>query len=281
MSPILTQLAYSAGRQSHGILEMILRGELPKPPNFIVLNGDPGMENSQSYEFVDSARQRCRMAGIPFETVRSSLYHDLMTFKQRGLTRLDLPPFWTRDRETGKLGKLQQGCTRFYKIAAIRRSLRLHMFRYHGVGLESRRPKPVTCWIGFAADEQNRADACESDVRYIRHEYPLIQLGLTKQMLRDYYRERGIPEPPPSVCNACYSNGLAFLEAMYLDRPDDWEQAVAVDEAIRDLRQLGVRDECFVSSTLIPLKDLPGLNFLKGQSELRRKHGCNSGACFL
>lgn len=281
MSPILTQLAYSAGQQSHWILEMILRGEIPMPENFIVLNADPGMENAQSYDFVDSARQRCREAGIPFETARSSLYHDLLTFKERGLTRLDLPPFWTRNRETGKKGKLLQRCTKHYKIGEMRRLLRAHMQHAHGVSAVTRRPKPVVCWIGFSADEQSRANSCKSDVKYITIRFPLIELGMTKQMIRDCYRDRGIPSPPPSVCNACYANGLAMFEEMYLNRPDDWDQAVVFDEMIRDLSQLGVRDECFVSSTLIPLKDLPGLNFLKGQPELRQKHGCNSGACFL
>jgi hypothetical protein len=68
---------------------------------------------------------------------------------------------------------------------------------------------------------------------------------------------------------------------MYDSRPDDWAKAVAVDEAIRDLSSVGVKDECFVSGSLVPLKDLPALNFLRSDPTRFKEHRCNSGHCFL
>jgi hypothetical protein len=120
MKEILTTLQYSGGRQSHALLEMVLRGDMPKPEHFLVLNADPGMENQNSYPAVEYMRRRCLEAGIPFRTARTTLLHDLLTFKERGLTHLDQPPYWTRNRKTGKKGRLKQKCTMFYKVAAMR-----------------------------------------------------------------------------------------------------------------------------------------------------------------
>ncbi|MGA7813873.1 hypothetical protein, partial [Caballeronia sp.] len=73
MKPILTTLSYSAGKQSHALLEMVLRGHIPRPEPFLVLNADPGMENENSYPIVESMRRRCTEAGIAFKTARTML----------------------------------------------------------------------------------------------------------------------------------------------------------------------------------------------------------------
>lgn len=281
MNPILTTLQYSGGKQSHAILEMILRGDMPKPKSFLVLNADPGMENSNSYPVVEDMRKRCLVAEIPFRTARTTLLHDLLTFKQRGLARLDQPPYWTRNRKTGKKAKLKQKCTKFYKVAAMRRELRKYLNEEFGVSLSTKRLPMVISWIGFAADEQNRANKIKKDVKFIDLTFPLIEMGMTRAKVIGYYIKNNIQQPPASVCNACFSSGLRFFEDMYLNRPEDWKQAVEVDDAIRDMRQLGIEDECFVSSTLVPLKNMPARDFLRDQPSTYIDHECNSGACFL
>ena len=142
-------------------------------------------------------------------------------------------------------------------------------------------PIKVITWIGFAADEQKRANKAKSKVKFIELTFPLIEAGLTKAKVIGYYLKHNIPQPPASVCNACYSNGLRFLEEMYRERPDDWQQAVQVDEAIRDMRQVGIEDECFVSDTLVPLKEMPARDFLRDKPSTYIAHECNSGACFI
>ena len=54
---------------------------------------------------------------------------------------------------------------------------------------------------------------------------------------------------------------------------------VRIDEEIRDLTHVGVTDECFVSSTLVPLRVMAAMNFenLKDQEMV----ACHSGHCFL
>lgn len=275
---LLTTLSYSAGVQSHALLEMLLRGDIEKPKNFLVLNADPGMENSLSYEFVAATKKRCADAGIDFITAPGpNLFQDLTTFRERKLERLDNPPLWTKSK-LGKRGRLKQLCTSAYKIAPIRRALRRYLNQKFGVSLVTRRPPPVEIWIGFAADEAHRCQ--EADVKYTKFRWPLIELGMDRLKVEGYYLKHGIEKPPRSVCNACFANGLKHFEDMYQHRPDDWDQAVAVDESIRDLSQFGVEDECYVSSTLIPLKDLPKIAFKKYDADYT-EHRCNSGVCFL
>ena len=67
---------------------------------------------------------------------------------------------------------------------------------------------------------------------------------------------------------------------MALVRPDDFEQAVLIDEAIRDLTQIGIRDECYVSWTLIPLRELAARGFPDIDGEMEAM-ACHSGHCFV
>lgn len=279
MKPILTALSYSAGVQSHCILEMVLRGDIEKPESFAVIRANPGMENGVSLQFAELAAQRCEENGIRFITASGpNLYADLVGLPNSTKTRIDNPPYWTKNRETGKRGKLKQLCTGFYKVAPMRRALRLELESKFGISLVTKRIPPVEMWLGFASDESRRVKP--SFVKYVTLKYPLIELGMDRAKVEGYYLKNGIPKPPRSVCSACFSNGLAHYEDMYFNRPEDWDKAVAVDDAVRDMTRLGVKDEVFVSPTLVPLRDLPSRNFLSGTSE-GKEHKCNSGACFL
>jgi hypothetical protein len=281
-SPLVTQLSYSAGTASHALLQMVLLGEIERPRNFIVINADPGMENSVTYKFVDQAERECRSAGIPFLRTGSNLYTGLLSLKASGSTRFDLPPLWTRNRVTGKKGRLLQRCTKWAKIAPMDRALRGWMHANLGISKSTKSLgiDTVCKWIGFTQDEWMRIS--EAKQKYVYFDYPLIDRGITKATLAEWYGSRMLEMPPRSVCNACYANDIEHYRLMLAERPDEfWNQAVAVDEAIRDLRHVGVEDECFVSSTLIPLRELANLGFLlplDASETVDEK--CHTGYCF-
>lgn len=259
---------------------MVLRGEIERPRNFLVLNADPGMENSRTYEIVADAERRCNEAGIPFLKTARSLYQEILDLKASGAKRFDTPPFWTKNRDTGKRGRLLQGCTGAYKVAPMYRELRAWMAANLGVP-EKRTDlgtNAVKMWIGFGHDEWHRIK--EDKREYVEMEYPLIERKMNGAAMDEYYRSRGIPRPPRSVCNACYANDVAYFKAMHDDRPSDWMQAVLIDEAIRDLTQIGVRDECYVSWTLIPLAELAARGFPEIDGEMEAMQ-CHSGHCFV
>lgn len=280
--PILTSLSYSGGEQSHGILEMVLRGHIKRPKNFVVIGADPGMEDERSAKTVEDARRRCIEAGIPFVIAKGrNLYTDLILLPFTGETRFDNPPYWVK-KANGKIGRLKQKCTGAYKITPLNRVRRILMHKLCGISLVTKRLPRVDVWIGFAADESGRVSEKKTSKgpKYLNLRYPLIERGITKAKMIGYYLQHNIPRPVRSVCCACYANGLAYLEDMYINRPNDWNKAVLVDDSVRDLSQIGIKGQVFVSSTCIPLRDLPQMNFRQGAEEYR-EHRCNSGVCFI
>lgn len=274
--PFLTALSHSAGAQSHALLELLIRGEIERPERLVVINSDPGMEDSRTYHFVREARRKCLNMGIAYITAPGpNLYLDIVNSRPTLISRMDNPPFWVRNPD-GTAGKLRQQCTKFYKIAPMRRVLRRYLDQ---IGRPKFRPGLVETWIGFAYDEWHRCS--QSEVAYITLRYPLVEMRLDRSRIEELYVEWGIPKPPRSVCCACFSNGLDYYRDMYLERPDDWEKAVEVDNAIEFWHEQGITKlPVYVSKTLIRLRDLPVLNFGTDEADWSEHH-CNSGACFI
>lgn len=279
MRPWVTVLSMSGGSQSYALWKLVQLGILERPSNLIVANADPGMENSKTIDFVMSVKSEAEAMGVPFLRVERSLFEDIMRLKRGELTRLDNPPFWTKNRITGRRGRLQQSCTAYYKIAPMDAAIRGWMEENIGVAKNNRRlgSNSVRKWIGFSADEVHRIKEPNQEYQYF--EYPLIEMGWGKKEIASFYIKHGIPRPPRSVCNACFANDVSYFKEMYQNRPSDWAQAVMVDEAIRDLSCIGVNDECFVSWTLVPLTELAAAGFPEIDGE--KEQLCHSGHCFL
>jgi len=275
----LTVLNYSGGRQSACLLWMLMNGDLPMPNPFVVLNADPGMENSQTYKYNLAMERECEKAGIEYVTCPGpNLYEDLINLPHTKATRMDNPPYWTKS-EAGKRGRLPQKCTQHYKIAPMDREIRRQLERRFNISQKSKRlgEAIVHKWIGFSFDEVSRLS--RPGQNYVAFRFPLIEERMDKQAVLQYFLDRGIPIPPRSVCNACFANGTSTFRDMYENRPEDWEQAVAVDEAVRNWRQIGVRDEVYVSATLTPLRELPRKGFLMEEDDADN-YSCDSGYCF-
>lgn len=278
-NPSLSVLSFSGGQQSSALLWMVIRKEFIPPNPFIVINADPGMENMQTYAYVKRMREICQEQGIKFITARGpNLFMDLIGLHGTNATRMDLPPYWTLNRETGKKGRLMQACTQAYKIAPMDRVIRQELGDRYGVHPIGRMKKGITVvkYIGFTTDEAHRIS--DSKTGYCRFRYPLIEMGLSKSDTFDYFTRIGETPPPRSVCNACFANSLAHFREMARERPADFLQAVEVDRAIRDLSQVGVRDECFVCSSLVPLDSLFEGKELGIDEE---DFSCDSGYCFI
>lgn len=276
--PKLTVINFSGGKQSSAILWMILRGDLPRPANLVVLNADPGMENSRTYDYIEMMFEECEKAGIEAYTVDGpNLYKDLVELEG---TRVDNPPYWTLD-DKGKRGRLMQKCTKHYKIAPMNRAIRRILEDRYDISRKSKRLGSgiVEKWIGFSYDEADRIKPPSR--KYVRFRYPLIELGMANSDVIDYYLDNELPIPDRSVCNACFANGLDTLKEMHDERPEDWEQAVEVDEAVRDMGSVGIRDDVYVSSTTTPLTELAENGFETDDGTDEDEHSCDQGYCFV
>lgn len=277
--PLVQCLSFSGGRQSTVLLWMAILGYIPvDPDSFLVLTANPGMEDSRTYPHIDEMQEHGRRAGFTCLTVDGpNLYEDILALPANGRTRLDNPPYWT-DGGNGKEGRLKQGCTKYYKIAPMDRALRVYLEERHEISRKSGRV-PQNCvekWIGFGIGEVERIKP--SQVKYSYFRYPLIE---RKTDVAAFFEEIRQPMPPRSVCNACFSNGVNHYRDMYESRLDDWAQAVAVDEAVRDWSKIGVRNPVYVSKTLRPLRELAANDFQLPGRENSEEYSCDSGHCFL
>lgn len=275
--PLITVLNYSGGTQSSALLWMLIRGDIERPERLYILNADPGMEHRETYEYTEMMRSRCYEEGIDFRTVEGpSLYEDLLD--REGKTRIDNPAYFTQN-EDGKEGRLRQKCTAYYKIAPMDREIRRILSKEYGYGNRVS-PSMVEKWIGFAFDEQPRISIPSQKYAYFR--YPLIEAGMTKQDVHNYYEEAGLPMPPRSVCVACFANGTDHYRWQASNGTDDFERAVKVDDSVRDMSGAGINNPVYVHRSLVPLRVLPERDFEIGTTEEEReRYACTSGHCFL
>lgn len=275
--PLITVLNYSGGTQSSGLLWMILRGDIPTPRRFVVLNADPGMEHRATYKYTEMMRAKCLEAGIDFRTVQGpNLYDDLID--NAGKSRIDNPAYYTQN-EDGKEGRLRQKCTSKYKIAPMDREVRRILSKEHGVG-NRLTDNMVERWIGFGFDETPRISVPDQNYQYFR--FPLIEMGITREDLNEYYADNDLPKPPRSVCVACFANGTGQYQQQYASGTDDFERAVAIDEAVRDLQHCGIQRPVYVHRSLVPLRVMPERGFKIGTTaEELERNTCTSGHCFL
>lgn len=126
---------------------------------------------------------------------------------------------WFMD-EGRAMGRRQ--CTKEYKIRPIQRKI---------VELLGGRPKGgAILWIGISTDEAARMRP--SKVQYIVHRWPLIEKGMSRNDCLRWMGRNNFPVPPKSSCIGCpYHSDHQWREIK--QRPEEWAQAVEVDQAIR------------------------------------------------
>jgi 3'-phosphoadenosine 5'-phosphosulfate sulfotransferase (PAPS reductase)/FAD synthetase len=273
-SPMLVVLNYSGGSQSHCIARMLLRGEIKRPKcPLIVVAADPGNEHVLSYSFRDKTFSELRAAGIPAIVADGpKMLDDLRRRRAECRTSIDQPALWT---ESG--GQLAQHCTRHYKIRPMNRAV-AHWIR---INLQISRwgTHSVERWIGFAFDETKRAAKMKMDDHRQQARFPLIDMQWTRDDVDDWYESTGEPQPPRSVCNHCWANGVQTFKRIHDTDPEGWQRAVEYDELAADMSQFGVRERTFCSRTRMRLKQLADNGFDVTGSNADAM-ACDSGVCF-
>lgn len=279
-------ISYSGGKSSRWLVEAVIRGEIKRPGRVAVFFADTGEEHAWTYRDVDETERRCEDAGLTFvrckEPGLSLGAH--MLYALGGLTakRIDNPPLWI-DKGDGQRGQLIQKCTKKFKTAPLRRAKRRWL---RNMGL---RPGLVS-WIGFAADETSRAQRAlaKIGVAWERLDFPAIRLGKTRaQQKADLIAWIG-HAPRFSMCVCCPYKTPARWGAT---RGKDLARAVELDNAIRDLDQVGITDgPGFLSDRLKPLSELQkahlrGLLYEEDPNDFfdvddADPADCSAGVCF-
>ncbi|GAB3660002.1 hypothetical protein GCM10027589_21430 [Actinocorallia lasiicapitis] len=85
--------------------------------------------------------------------------------------------------------------------------------------------------IGISTDEFTRAK--DARVRYMRHTFPLLDLGWSRRDCLTYLEGQGWASTPKSACVGCPFHGNDFWFRLKHHSPAEWDDAVAFDAAIR------------------------------------------------
>jgi len=267
-------ISYSGGTSSRWVIEAMIRGVIPRPQHVAVFSAQTGEEHSWTYVDMNEVEVVCRNAGLLFTKCyhpkHSSLGNHILEAVSSGATRMDNPPFYID--KGGSRGQIGQRCSREFKTYPIRRAV--------SKWLKSiRMPKRVEAWIGFAADELNRAQKAlaKRDVQWETLDFPGIRYGRTRAMQRAELTAWIGHAPKFSMCTFCPHK---TPERWAATEGKDLERAIEVDENIRNLDEFGLTDgPAYLSDRLVPISKLPRYN--ASSDDLRGTDGCEGGRCFL
>lgn len=232
--------SYGAGVQSRALLHMTLEGHFPKPDRIIF--ADTQAEPEDVYKAAHEDKAHAEEAGIAFDIVTAG---DLSATDRWGGVFI---PAHTLNPRTGSKGMLRRQCTGRFKVDPIRRHLR-------ALGYKS-----VRMWLGITTDEAVRMKT--SNVKWIEHEYPLIDAGLSRDDCASFLVDRGI-SAVKSACVFCPYRS-AYGWAKIRANAADWSAAVEYDRQVRHKRPAG--GEMFVHPDRVPLDQasVPDLSTMRG-----------------
>ncbi|MFF3849647.1 hypothetical protein [Streptomyces sp. NPDC002328] len=206
------------------MLALSANGILPKADYAIF--ADTGWEPAAVYRHLDRLeRDIAEPAGIPILRVSSgNIRNDALNPAHRFASM----PLYILNQD-GKQGMTRRQCTGEYKIKPIKKKVR-EILRYP---YPQRIPKGVFVeqWVGISTDEFHRAK--DADVKYMRNRHPLIDLNWSRADCVRYLTSIGLADTPKSSCLGCPFHGNAQWRNIRDSSPQEWQDVVAFDAAIR------------------------------------------------
>jgi hypothetical protein len=151
-----------------------------------------------------------------------------------------------------KRGMLGRKCTLDFKITPITRKLR----ELAGI---KRAPKDkslvlVDQSLGISIDEYMRAKPSRES--WIKHSFPLIDLGMTRADCIAWMAAKGYPEPPRSACRFCPFHSDAEWARLKIEEPEDFARAADFEKKLQTAAK-GVLDGVpYLHSSLKPLAEV-------------------------
>lgn len=244
-------LSLGAGVQSSTIFRMSCYGELERLDAAVF--ADTGWETAATYRNLKSLEVAASQYGIPIHIVQQgkikedALVSQVRGLKKNGVRWASMPLFVLGPN--GERGMIRRQCTYEYKIRILEKKFR------ELAGYKPRQRIPagtIEVWKGISIDEGNRASI--SDKKWISFYYPLIELQMSRLDCLNWFKKKGLPEPPRSACIGCPYHGNAEWRELKARSPDEWQDAVAFDRAIRKCG--GMRGDVFIHAARIPLDEV-------------------------
>lgn len=243
-------ISLGGGVQSTTMVLMHLLEKAFNPPPDIAMFIDLGWERVATYGNIIRLQQLSGKQGFSVKWIKNrDIRSDILTNVSDRTKRLNTPPMFYRN-EAGKTAQIARECTATYKIEAIENELRKHMGIPPGMVMRYR----AETWIGITTDEAQRMRT-NNDPKWIANKYPLIDLGMSRKDCIRWLEDHGWNIPAKSSCLGCPYKPKSEWADMKFNRPDEWNNVVQVDRAVRN----GVNNidkPVFLHQSLTPLEDL-------------------------
>lgn len=249
--------SFGGGVQSTAALVLAARGEIAFPV-FIFADVGDDSEHPDTLVYVrDHAAPYAERHGIKLVTVAktTSLLTVLM---DAGKSSIPIPAMYA-----GRLPG-RRNCTSTWKIQPVARELRRR---------GATRGQPAALGLGISVDEWHRAK--DSREAHVRHEFPLLDLKLDRTACKQVIAEAGLPEPPKSACWFCPLRSMGQWRDMRRERPDLFDQAVALEDRLNEKRTARGKDAVYLANKAVPLEQAVGLQLVMDVEDA----GCESGFC--
>ncbi|SMO54604.1 hypothetical protein [Melghirimyces algeriensis] len=227
-------ISLGAGVQSTTMLLMAAHGEIEPKPKYAIF-ADTGWEPKRVYEHLEWLAEEAGRYGI--EVIRVSngnIRDDMHRAVEEGTRFASLPfflPFFLGNGEIHNPrneGKAWRQCTAEYKLVPVQREIR-RLAGYKGTP----RKKIATVWIGISWDEMMRAKP--SKVKWLENRHPLLEKNMDRFNCMRWLQNKSYPIPPKSSCIGCpFHDNVMWLD-MKRNYPEEWEEAVEFDRAVRHL----------------------------------------------
>lgn len=244
---LLRILSLGAGVQSTTLALLAAHGIIGPMPDGAIF-ADTGAEPAAVYKHLDWLSSG--VLPYPVHRVAEGDLGKIIGQKRPTGKWVHMPiPAFIASSNGGRAALLNRSCTQDYKIRPIRRKVR------ELAGLTRKRsPKEpvVEQWIGISCDEAQRMK--DSREPWVRHRYPLIELGMTRADCLKWIAAHGYPTPPKSSCTFCPFHDAEQWKATKAD-PEAWAQALEMDERIRHLWAGRVPSPLYLHRSLKPLAE--------------------------
>lgn len=240
-------LSLGAGVQSTTLALMAERGDIP--PVSCAIFADTHAEPAAVYRHLDWLHS---VLSFPVHVVsRGSLRQEILDASAGKKGAWGRPPLFIVN-PNGSDGMTRRQCTGDYKIDPIMRKVR----ELAGVARRSPGPRHVVVeqLMGISLDEAHRMR--DARFRWIRHEYPLVDLRMTRQACLRWLAERSYPTPPKSACTFCPFHSDAMWREMKDTDLESFEDAAAVDDALRSGHHFMLKGTPYLHRKRIPLREV-------------------------
>ena len=197
------------GVQSTAIAVLIAQGKLLCPD--MVVTADTGRERAISFEWLAEVIDPL-LARVGLKTV--IVPHDVATVDLYGKNGDVLIPAYMANGS----GKLPTFCSNEWKRRVV--------LRY----LKAQDVTEATLWLGMSLDEAVRRMK-KSDVDWITHAYPLVDLRLSRHDCILLCQRAGLPTPPRSRCWMCPQQHNADWREIRAN-PEEWAKATELDKQV-------------------------------------------------